>query len=284
VTQVQTWIDAPAYDARGDIDLDGDVDATDKSTTNGSYSGITLGRGSLSASGVVNRKGYAGYETCSGLVGGKWLARNRVLAAELGRWAQRDPLQTSERTSLADYVGSGPLILLDPKGTESQRAGSGTGDGPGASGLPVPCTGTCNAVNYSCSARLESLQISTPIGPLGLLGAIAVVPLPLGFRSIAEIKICAYAPWLCYQKMDHLIPGIRSSPIVPWPFPRRDCPASAQRDRSCICSGEFVHAKHCVGDDVRPIVVLGVHAIATFSYDITVYTKDGECVSIFDPD
>ena len=59
VTQIQTWIDAPAYDVRGDIDLDGDVDATDKSTVSTYYDGTTAGRDVLSALASI-RSGYAG--------------------------------------------------------------------------------------------------------------------------------------------------------------------------------------------------------------------------------
>ena len=40
--QIQTWINEAAYDARGDLDLDGDVEATDKTTTTGNV-GEALG-------------------------------------------------------------------------------------------------------------------------------------------------------------------------------------------------------------------------------------------------
>jgi YD repeat-containing protein len=95
ITQVQTWITASAYDVRGDVDLDGDVDASDKSELQTNYQGITLGRGVLSSNGVASRKGYAGYEGLTNLAGSQWLARNRVLMAELGRWGRRDPLRCS---------------------------------------------------------------------------------------------------------------------------------------------------------------------------------------------
>jgi YD repeat-containing protein len=117
VSQVHTWITG-SYDVRGDIDLDGDVDATDESTVSGSYSGLTLGRGSLSASGVVNRKGYAGYEACTGLIGGKWLARNRACAADLGEWLRRDPLEYADGVSLYEFGASHPLTINDEFGTE----------------------------------------------------------------------------------------------------------------------------------------------------------------------
>ena len=115
--QVQTWITNLVYDVRGDTDLDGDVDATDKTNVRTLYEGVTLGRGVLSASGVVNRKGYAGYEACSGLAGSKWLARNRVLCADLGRWISRDTDSSELHTSLYDYGGSRPISQEDPMGT-----------------------------------------------------------------------------------------------------------------------------------------------------------------------
>src|ERR1041384_4147843 len=41
-TQIQTWINGSQYDVRGDLDLDGDVDTTDKTTAQGVTG--TLGR------------------------------------------------------------------------------------------------------------------------------------------------------------------------------------------------------------------------------------------------
>ena len=112
------------YDVRGDTDLDGDVDATDKTKVRTSYEGVTLGRGVLSASSVAMRKGYAGYETLSGLVGGKWLARNRVLAADLGRWNRRDPLGDTGIPYLYDYCDDGGLDLVDPDGEKPESTQS----------------------------------------------------------------------------------------------------------------------------------------------------------------
>lgn len=60
ITQIQTWIDAPAYDVRGDINLDGSVNATDKSLAISNYQGTTSGWNVLSAAAVANRIGYAG--------------------------------------------------------------------------------------------------------------------------------------------------------------------------------------------------------------------------------
>jgi hypothetical protein len=59
--QIQTWITGSVYDVRGDLDLDGDVDLTDKSACQ-SNNANNLGRGKLSLAAVGNRKGYGGYE------------------------------------------------------------------------------------------------------------------------------------------------------------------------------------------------------------------------------
>ena len=57
--QVQSWVNAFAYDVRGDLDLDGDVDGTDKSLLESSFLGKSGGRGSI---GIIaaHRKGSRG--------------------------------------------------------------------------------------------------------------------------------------------------------------------------------------------------------------------------------
>jgi RHS repeat-associated protein len=120
ITQVQTWISASAYDVRGDVDLDGDVDASDKSELQTNYQGITLGRGVLSSTAIASRKGYAGYESLTNLAGSLWLARNRVLMAELGRWGRRDPLGYVDGASLLEIVHSNPIRSRDPSGLLAQ--------------------------------------------------------------------------------------------------------------------------------------------------------------------
>jgi RHS repeat-associated protein len=113
VTQIQTWINAPAYDTRGDIDLDGDVDATDKSVAQASYQGLTLGLGNLSSFGC--ERGWSGY---SKAVAADWYeARSRNISSLLGRWDERDPLGYVEGTSLYEYAEGQPLGLLDAFGT-----------------------------------------------------------------------------------------------------------------------------------------------------------------------
>ncbi len=125
VTQIQTWIDAPAYDVRGDIELDGDVDATDKSVAQASYQGLSLGRGKLSAFG--SKRGWAGY---SKAVAADWYeARNRNVAPLLGRWNRRDPVGYADAQNLFSYGQGNPITRVDPMGTFS---------GPGLA-IVLPC-------------------------------------------------------------------------------------------------------------------------------------------------
>jgi RHS repeat-associated protein len=140
-TQVQTWIDAPAYDVRGDADLDGDVDSTDKSTIQAST--VTMGRGALSD--VGNRRGYAGYEYDTKFRG-KYHVRNRVLDPYLGRWLRRDLEDYLDSHNLYEYVKSLSLVMLDPDGLKSCFGiGCTTGGG-----LPVSIIGS------PCIARLKT--------------------------------------------------------------------------------------------------------------------------------
>ncbi|MCH8823856.1 MAG: hypothetical protein IH984_10150, partial [Planctomycetes bacterium] len=109
------------YDVRGDIDLDGDVDSTDK-TAALANAGADLGIGNLSGdptSATGNRKGYAGYELATSLAGsaGIYDVKNRFLIASLGRWTRRDPLGYVDGANLYQYVRSNPLAGVDPMGT-----------------------------------------------------------------------------------------------------------------------------------------------------------------------
>jgi len=111
-TQIQTWINGSAYDVRGDVDLDGDVDATDKTRVTNNYVGTTLGWNNLSA--IGNRKGYAGYEWESQT--GMYHVRHRVLLPTLGRWNRRDPLGYVDGVGLYEYVRSLPATGSDSDG------------------------------------------------------------------------------------------------------------------------------------------------------------------------
>jgi RHS repeat-associated protein len=116
LTQIQSWIDAPAYDVRGDLDLDGDVDATDKTTASGNQG--KSGWGVLSN--VGNRKGYAGYELDDAIADAyrNYHVRNRVFNADLGRWTRRDPLGYIDGVGLYHYTRSNPVVSVDSYGTQ----------------------------------------------------------------------------------------------------------------------------------------------------------------------
>ncbi len=127
ITQIQTWIDAPAYDVRGDIDLDGDVDSTDKTLAINNYQGATSGWNALSASAVANRVGYAGYQHDYNL--DLKHVRNRVYSAELGRWTRRDPLGYVSTPNFYLYADDHPLPFADATGLVSVPCNIQTGQG-----------------------------------------------------------------------------------------------------------------------------------------------------------
>jgi hypothetical protein len=83
----------------------------------------------------VNTTGYAGYENLSGLVGGKWLVRNRVLAADLGMWIQRDPSGYADGMDLYEYVSSRAVVESDAFGL---IGGAPSPSGPHTGTNPYP--------------------------------------------------------------------------------------------------------------------------------------------------
>ena len=113
ITQIDTWIAGTIYDLRGDLNLDGVVNATDKSIATGTYQGTTLGRGALSSHG--NRLRWAGMQD---LLGAHTIThvRNRAYSAELGRWLSRDPLGYVDGVSSVQMLRSSPHSLVDPHG------------------------------------------------------------------------------------------------------------------------------------------------------------------------
>ena len=106
--QIQTWIDTSAYDARGDLDLDNDVDATDKSLAS-TNSGKGGGREKLSTH-TGNRKGYAGYEFDDSISHMSYHVRHRVLNSTLGQWQVRHPRGPSRNLYLYTFE-----FMLGPK-------------------------------------------------------------------------------------------------------------------------------------------------------------------------
>ncbi len=133
-TQMDTWINASAYDLRGDMDLDGDVDATDKGLVL-TASGTTAGYGELSNRG--NRKAYPGFnvQQANAVLSS---VRHRAYHAVLGRWMQRDPLGYVDGPSLLLYSAANPLVLIDPVGL---ACGSGWNDPWIPEDLPISIPG-----------------------------------------------------------------------------------------------------------------------------------------------
>ncbi|MEW5748974.1 MAG: RHS repeat-associated core domain-containing protein [Candidatus Thermoplasmatota archaeon] len=111
-TQISAWINQSAYDVRGDVDLDGDVDSTDLDwgTT---YGAATLGWGELSWR--ANRMGFAGSEKLANAPR-LYSARNRAYNWNAGRWSSRDPLPYIDGPSLYAFASENPAIHVDPSG------------------------------------------------------------------------------------------------------------------------------------------------------------------------
>lgn len=120
--QVTTWKNAPAYDVRGDLNLDGVIDATDESLVVSAHQ--SLGRGVLTSTAVGNRKGYAGYEGDAKL-SAKWHVRHREFDSALGRWLSRDPMGYVDSLSFYQAHASSPVVCVDSSGLIVEFVGSG---------------------------------------------------------------------------------------------------------------------------------------------------------------
>jgi len=121
--QIQIWANASAWDFRGDMDLDGDVDSADKSIAQGApFNGRCLGRALLSMGDVKNHRSFASYAWDSS-VEFHWV-RSRRLNSELGRWGGRDRFGNTDGVSVVAYVRSSPIRYVDPSGLCSVEASS----------------------------------------------------------------------------------------------------------------------------------------------------------------
>jgi RHS repeat-associated protein len=101
------------YRAYADVDLDGDIDATDAGyTTNASMGWDVLSRDGSTV-------GYAGYVQ-DDYVPTVNHVRHRVLKTDLGRWVQRDPAGYVDGANLYEYVRSQPIEMRDAIGLASQ--------------------------------------------------------------------------------------------------------------------------------------------------------------------
>ncbi|MFM9958558.1 MAG: RHS repeat-associated core domain-containing protein [Phycisphaerales bacterium] len=176
VTQMNTWASGP-YDVRGDLDLDGDVDAADVNICTANF-GLGLGWNKLAVhpdstlSGVKggHRKGYCGYE--HDLVNHSVMhVRNRVYFAELGRWTRRDPLGYVDGMNLYAYVAERPIVSIDSTGLMSvanKQCEFGNYQMLNAITPDVPPGGTMYAcVKMDITRTLTRVYISTP--PAGSL-------------------------------------------------------------------------------------------------------------------
>ena len=114
-TAIQNLIDTMGYDILADVDLDGDVDATDKSIVQGLPIFGGGGRGVLSHPDDYNRKGYAGYEFDNTITHASYHVRYRVLNSTLGQWTRRDPLGYMDGANLFEYTNN-PIVEVDSAG------------------------------------------------------------------------------------------------------------------------------------------------------------------------
>ncbi|MEM7305643.1 MAG: RHS repeat-associated core domain-containing protein [Planctomycetota bacterium] len=138
--QIQEWINAAAYDVRGDLDLDGDVDATDKSTVLSFYAGVANGRSVLSTATLANFRGAEGRQVF-GFAKKLLQSRNRKTQTSLGRWTARDPLDYVDGVNLYQQTRNNPISRVDPFGLQG-----------------VPCPGCDIATSES------SLTGNSPLG------------------------------------------------------------------------------------------------------------------------
>ena len=149
---------------------DGAVTSADGVTlTNIKATSYSAGYGILSDSTLVgNRKGLAGYEFDVILNGAAtadekpiYHVRHRVLAADTGKWFQKDPLGYHDGMDLYEYCKTDPLAGLDPTGMAVQArkciaAEEVLVEGPTRR---VRRFGTVNRVNFTAIADETSLSI-----------------------------------------------------------------------------------------------------------------------------
>ena len=108
------------YSVLADIDLDGDVDSDDKNAVTAKrLDGRSIGYGALSSETISNCRGWGGLPTIRAEL---YLARNRVMHTELGRWLSRDPAGYLEGASLYGVVVSNPVRWVDPYGLQESGA------------------------------------------------------------------------------------------------------------------------------------------------------------------
>ena len=199
---IQDIIDASGYDILADVDLDNDVDGTDKTTAQSSkYVDQTLGRAKMSSHG--NARGLANYEW-AGNEQSSYQVRHRALHSVAGRWFQRDPLVYIDGFNLYEYAKGRTLARIDPYGTNSIALG-------------LTLAGACcqNVLRDGVRRLIASGQITKPEDAAGMLGCfggkgiacvypdhlrrwIARSGLPLGQAGLNAVVQCALAHEMCH--------------------------------------------------------------------------------------
>ncbi len=132
-TAIQGVIDVTGYDVRGDLNLSGNVNTTDKTIAAANTN--TGGWGVLSGSDYANRKGYAGYEFDDIVAGAQsmWHVRHRVLNSDLGRWMQRLAKRGEYSQNGYTFASSQPVQVTDASARKSSAGGGSAGE------LDRPC-------------------------------------------------------------------------------------------------------------------------------------------------
>jgi len=154
---IDDLINTSSYDVRADLDLDGDVDSTDKDKIL-SAQGLFLSHGYGHLSNNDSTRGLAGLEH-DGAITELMHIRARAYDTMVGRWSARDPARYADGMNLYQYVGAQPLAMVDPTGRFSMpleekpsdrppkeiREGRDTRTGSRGSGClgPVPCFSSC---------------------------------------------------------------------------------------------------------------------------------------------
>jgi RHS repeat-associated protein len=173
------------FDMRGDLDLDGDVDATDHSRVQalgGSRSGVMA----LSTSLVANARALSGMRMMAS-ASLQYESRRRIIDAQLGGWLARDPQGYADGPSLYLLLKDSPIINVDPSGQYAEKcvarrvtwggassgryqlhatfippATSADGVRQGPEGQPRQCSQT-DSCNWHVRARIK-LYRTTPHG------------------------------------------------------------------------------------------------------------------------
>ena len=109
---IQGWINTSHYDVRGDVDLNGLVQAADKTAVQ-ALGAVSMGHGVLSATGIENAYGVAGYTLMRSV--SRSVVRLRVLDMSVGSWLSRDSLEYSNGPNLYEYGDNCPQSVTDRK-------------------------------------------------------------------------------------------------------------------------------------------------------------------------